>query len=336
LSGQLTNLSTNLYFAGKLIRQKQINAYGGVEDAAVVTDRMGSVRMRTNFATASSDIILQSARLYPFGEELSPATANDRDKFATYFRDSATGLDYAMNRYYGGTMGRFLSPDQGPPLLASPGSWNRYTYGWNDPVNLNDPDGMLPANVSSEGGCVYLFSAPGGTIDASSNCPPGYVQVWGGWRTSSKSRLQQIAELFEPLDGVIMDWDYANSSGSRFSILFPQDVFQQTFADVTSGGVIILAGGPVSWTTIGTAVLIVSVSALAVQAISQIIQKQKADIAQFDAAGKQVSREPGCRAPEPGDGRRVHDILRRQKLRGDKVTYEELLDAWRQVLCSGD
>ncbi|MEW5978246.1 MAG: hypothetical protein AB1898_20815, partial [Acidobacteriota bacterium] len=42
------------------------------------------------FATASSDIILQSARVYPFGEELSPATANDRDKFATYHRDNST------------------------------------------------------------------------------------------------------------------------------------------------------------------------------------------------------------------------------------------------------
>ncbi|MEW5979097.1 MAG: RHS repeat-associated core domain-containing protein [Acidobacteriota bacterium] len=77
----------------------------------VVTYRLGSVRMRTNFATASSDIILQSARLYPFGEELSPATANDRDKFATYHRDNSTGLDYAMNRYYGSTLGRFISPD---------------------------------------------------------------------------------------------------------------------------------------------------------------------------------------------------------------------------------
>ncbi|MEW5979462.1 MAG: hypothetical protein AB1898_27010 [Acidobacteriota bacterium] len=46
LSGQLTNLSTNLYFAGKLIRQKQINANGGVEDAAVVTDRMARGRVR--------------------------------------------------------------------------------------------------------------------------------------------------------------------------------------------------------------------------------------------------------------------------------------------------
>ncbi|MEW5980578.1 MAG: RHS repeat-associated core domain-containing protein [Acidobacteriota bacterium] len=144
LSGQLTNLSTNLYFAGKLIRQKQINAYGGVEDAAVVTDRMGSVRMRTNFGTASSDIILQSARLYPFGEELSPATANDRDKFATYHRDNSTGLDYAMNRYYGSTLGRFTSTDPYLPSvqIQDPQTWNRYAYVANDPVNKHDPDGL--------------------------------------------------------------------------------------------------------------------------------------------------------------------------------------------------
>ena len=36
---------------------------------------------------------------YPYGVEYS-ATANDREKYATYTRDSVTGLDYAMNRYY--------------------------------------------------------------------------------------------------------------------------------------------------------------------------------------------------------------------------------------------
>ncbi|MEW5978838.1 MAG: hypothetical protein AB1898_23840 [Acidobacteriota bacterium] len=39
----------------------------------------------------------------------SPATSNDRDKFATYHRDNSTGLDYALNRYYGSTLGRFLT-----------------------------------------------------------------------------------------------------------------------------------------------------------------------------------------------------------------------------------
>jgi RHS repeat-associated protein len=43
-------------------------------------------------------------------------TTQDRDKFATYYRDSTTGLDYAQNRYYANTLGRFTSPD---PYVAS-------------------------------------------------------------------------------------------------------------------------------------------------------------------------------------------------------------------------
>ncbi len=42
----------------------------------------------------------QSVSFYPYGEDKGTAGANDSWKFATYWRDSATGLDYAMNRYY--------------------------------------------------------------------------------------------------------------------------------------------------------------------------------------------------------------------------------------------
>ncbi|MEW5978841.1 MAG: RHS repeat-associated core domain-containing protein [Acidobacteriota bacterium] len=193
LSGQLTNLSTNLYFAGKLIRQKQINAYGGVEDAAVVTDRMGSVRMRTNSGTATPDPILQNTRLYPFGEELSPATANDRDKFATYYRDNSTGLDYAMNRYYGSTLGRFLTPDPfgGSAKMGNPQSWNRYSYVIGDPVNRTDPYGLDydtgdspfdpadPRNVGDTS--VEVWDTVGGTpVDAA-------FLGWGSFYTASNT-----------------------------------------------------------------------------------------------------------------------------------------------------
>ena len=69
------------------------------------------------------------ARYYPYGEEQTVST-QDREKFATYYRDQSTGLDYAQNRYYANTLGRFTSPD---PYNASagankPGSWNRYAY----------------------------------------------------------------------------------------------------------------------------------------------------------------------------------------------------------------
>jgi RHS repeat-associated protein len=82
---------------------------------------------------------------YPYGVEYTPQTVNDREKYATYTRDSVTGLDYAVNRYYSSQWGRFLSPDPyvNSAGLAEPGSWNRYAYAGNDPINAEDPGGLL-------------------------------------------------------------------------------------------------------------------------------------------------------------------------------------------------
>ncbi len=59
-------------------------------------------------------------------------------------RDTESGLDYFGARYYGSNMGRFMSPD---PLLSSgrpenPQTWNRYTYGLNNPLSIIDPTGL--------------------------------------------------------------------------------------------------------------------------------------------------------------------------------------------------
>ncbi len=51
-------------------------------------------------ATATSGVKM---RYYPYGQEVGTATANDTAKFGTYTRDAASGLDYAMNRYYQST-----------------------------------------------------------------------------------------------------------------------------------------------------------------------------------------------------------------------------------------
>jgi RHS repeat-associated protein len=112
-------VKTDLYFAGRLL---------------AVMDRLGSVR---------------GNKYLPFGEE-QPASANDTDKFATYFRDSSTGLDYALNRYYSSTMARFLTPDpfRSTTRMHDPQGWNPYAYVHNDPVNYFDPLGLdrCPAN----------------------------------------------------------------------------------------------------------------------------------------------------------------------------------------------
>jgi RHS repeat-associated protein len=96
----------------------------------------------------------ESFRYFPWGEEQT-TTAQNRDKFATYFRDSS-GLDYALHRHYSSSHGRFLTPDPyvANDALRNPQSWNRYPYVENDPVNYADAQGLLrrcPAGTSSTG-----------------------------------------------------------------------------------------------------------------------------------------------------------------------------------------
>jgi RHS repeat-associated protein len=59
-------------------------------------------------------------------------------------RDSESGLDYFGARYYGSSMGRFMSPDH--PLIdqhpENPQSWNLYAYARNNPLINIDPTGL--------------------------------------------------------------------------------------------------------------------------------------------------------------------------------------------------
>src|SRR5437016_8381908 len=92
-------------------------------------------------AFAALDI--ENNRTLPYGEawlaESTPST-NDK-KFTTYQRDQESGLDYAMNRYYGNSDGRMRSPDKGSATTFLPLSLNRYVYSMDDPINHADPDG---------------------------------------------------------------------------------------------------------------------------------------------------------------------------------------------------
>jgi RHS repeat-associated protein len=143
-----TMQSQNVYFAGKLI---------SAEGSAVAVDRLGSVRW--NAATGGHTY-------YPYGAEYI-ATLNDTEKYATYTRDTLTALDYAMNRYYSSSWGRFMTPDRSwsSARPGNPQSWNLYAYAVNDPINGNDPsgndtyvfddDGTLVGSCDDDGNCTY-------------------------------------------------------------------------------------------------------------------------------------------------------------------------------------
>lgn len=129
----------NVYFKGKLVISKGI---------PVVTDRTGSVRWNQG-----SGMPMYSS-YYPYGEERTPTTADDREKFGTYTRDNP-GQDYADQRYYGVGTGRFLSADPGGVNTADPSTslgWNRYAYVQGDPVNFRDPQGL---DLQGDGDCTW-------------------------------------------------------------------------------------------------------------------------------------------------------------------------------------
>ncbi len=126
-----TQTGTNYYFGGKLVK----NAGG-----FVTPDRLGSI-----------------GKYFPYGQERPSATQDGKEKFATYFRDSETGLDYANNRYHQPGMGRFMTPDSlSSGDITDPGSLNRYSYVEGDPINRFDPAGSCYATVSY--GSIILSS----------------------------------------------------------------------------------------------------------------------------------------------------------------------------------
>jgi RHS repeat-associated protein len=145
-----------IWFAGKLIWDA-----GGT----VTQDRLGTNRAG-------------GARYYPYGEEIT-STANDKVKFGTYTRDGYTGLDYADQRFYASSYGRFSTPDpyqaaaKGANSPNDPGTWNRYSYVAGDPANRVDPTGqMFELTCTGADGFSSIDSCFGGGAgfnDCSSN-----------------------------------------------------------------------------------------------------------------------------------------------------------------------
>ena len=146
LSG--ANQSEYVFFGGR--RLTRIDSSGNVYYYLV--DQIGSTRAVVN----SSGTLCYDSEFTPYGYEFLPTGINScpqNYKFTGYERDSETGLDYAMNRYYNSRMGRFMSPDPvgiASAALGSPQSLHRYAYVLNNPLIGIDPFGLE---------CVFLNGA---------------------------------------------------------------------------------------------------------------------------------------------------------------------------------
>lgn len=97
-----------------------------------------SVRLSTD--TSGSKIGEQGH--FPYGEAWYTANTTTKFIFTSYERDSESGNDYAMARYYHVRFGRFCSADPVMGNPVDPQSWNRYVYVRDNPVGIVDPAGM--------------------------------------------------------------------------------------------------------------------------------------------------------------------------------------------------
>ena len=88
----------------------------------------------------------QEQAALPFGTKITAETqAATNQRFTSYDRSDATGLDYAVNRAYNSGQGRFTTVDpigMGDASLGNPQSMNLYGYVRNNPIDFVDPNGM--------------------------------------------------------------------------------------------------------------------------------------------------------------------------------------------------
>lgn len=99
----------------------------------------GTMRRASGWVISSNTLGL-STSLYD-GDAGSRSTGKERD--------AESGNDYFGARYFGSSMGRFLSPDPLGGSLVNPQSLNRYAYAFNNPLRFTDPTGMYVTNCAS-------------------------------------------------------------------------------------------------------------------------------------------------------------------------------------------
>ena len=118
----------------------------------------------------------------PFGEEGGTTGAGEKHRFTNYERDNESNTDYALNRQYEMGNGRYKQPDVVAGSIGDPQSLNRYAYSLNDPVNVNDPQGLFPT-VPDQFNAAY--SGPGVYWDGIRLMITEYEMVYRFWQSGA-------------------------------------------------------------------------------------------------------------------------------------------------------
>jgi RHS repeat-associated protein len=219
---------SNVFAGGRLLASYEGPA--GTASAGYhfhLTDWLGSKRMQTT-ASGNQEEVCDS---YPFGDGLSCSGGADATEhhFTGKERDAESGNDYFGARYYGSSMGRFLSPDPVGDWAASPDdpqSWNQYAYVEGNPLKMVDPDGTCPVIIAGIG--MSPDSASGQDLIATAGLYGADVD----FDYAGQSKLMSIANI--ALSGL-----GANGAATQSA----SDAMNAALADASAGGTSFFALG---------------------------------------------------------------------------------------------
>jgi RHS repeat-associated protein len=180
-----------------LVGSSMMNAIKSFLDKAaqsVVTNWYLNDHLGSNIATAdASGAIIERSQFAPFGERWGENTERGPG-YAGHFED-ATGMTYMKARYYGGIVGRFISPDPVGVDAATGGNFNRYWYGNNNPQKFVDPDGrnavtkLIKQTIKHKGDVIQSIWDVGGDL----------VSVFAPSSTPM-DRIEAAISLVSPVD----------------------------------------------------------------------------------------------------------------------------------------
>ena len=106
-------------------------------------------------------IDINDQQYFAYGAQRDTGPVNTENQFTDQKRDE-TGLYYYGARYYDPALGTFISPDSIVPNASHVFGYNRFMYGYGNPLRYDDPDGHCP--VTADGGRDPGSRRWGGTV----------------------------------------------------------------------------------------------------------------------------------------------------------------------------
>jgi RHS repeat-associated protein len=153
-------------------------------------DQLGSIQAVTN--SAGTDVRRQKHK--PFGDQHYVSGSHAESKGWIGEREEETELVYLNARYYDPEIGRFVSPD---PVVALGQGLNRFSYAWNNPINLFDPLGLDPTEPEPDPGTDE--NNPAAICELNPSCRDAFRWVFDpsltGWTSEAEESLVRRLEV---------------------------------------------------------------------------------------------------------------------------------------------